>query len=190
MVSSLFYLQSTYVHDEATIRILRESQDRVRSMALVHESLYRSEELLAVDFAEYAVALAQQLLGAYVLPGQNIRLLTSLQPMAMKLDQAVPCGLILNEMIANALKHAFPGGQDGEIHLSLRRSTDSTYLLTVRDHRTRPPPGFDLEKTSSLGFRLIRALARQIDGQLRLVSLETGAEGRLTLQTDDTNDGV
>src|SRR5690349_2274833 len=102
-------------------------------MALVHEALYRSEELAAVDFAEYAQALAEQLLSAYALPSQQIRLTTSLQPMAMKLDHAVPCGLILNELITNALKHAFPGGRDGEIHLALRPARERTFVLSVRD---------------------------------------------------------
>lgn len=181
VVSSLFYLQSTYVQDEATIRILRESEDRVRSMALVHEALYRSDDIAALDFAEYATALAEQLLRAYARPDQHVRLTTSMTATIMKLDQSVPCGLILNELIANALKHAFPPGHDGEIRLALDRASDGGVVLSVRDTGVGLAPDFDTTSTATLGLRLIRALTRQLDGQFDLTPAETGVEARLLL---------
>lgn len=181
VISSLFYLQATYTRDEPTIKILKESQDRVRSMALVHESLYGSQNLAAVDFAEYARRLSGQLVQSYSLPSDEIQLNSELDPVRMSIDLAVPCGLILNELVTNAVKHAFPSGHGGKIHLALHRSEDGICVLSVTDDGIGLPAKLAVENSPSLGLRLIRSLARQINAQFELLPSHSGTEARLTL---------
>ena len=180
VISSLFYLQSTYTRDEPTIRILQESQDRVRSMALVHETLYRSENFAAVDFADYAKALSEGLVRSHLSPTTNVRLQTALDSVPLGMDVAIPCGLILNELITNALRHAFPERGDGEIRVHLKQLQEGQICLQVMDDGVGIPSGFVPDEASSLGLRLIRSLTRQISGQFELLPANPGAEARLT----------
>ena len=179
VITSLLYLQSTYTQDDATLKMLQESQDRVRSMSFVHEALYRSEDLAAVDFADYAGALSQQLLLTYDTSG-NIELKTDLDPLPMNLELAVPCGLILNELVTNAIKHAFPAARAGAIWVSLRQCGSDGYMMQVADDGVGLPDGLAVDDATSLGLRLVRILTRQIDGQFELVSTHPGARARLT----------
>ncbi len=181
VVSSLFYLESTYTRDPLTIKILQDSQDRVGAMALVHEALYRSENLDAVNFAEYAVTLGEQMLQTYALQAARVRMTTDVQPVRLDIARAVPCGLIMNEMMSNALKHAFPDGRAGTIHLSLRSAEKDTCVLTVKDDGVGLPAVAARE--TSLGLRIVRLLAHQIDGQFVLESNGLGTEARLTMST-------
>jgi PAS domain S-box-containing protein len=168
LISSMFYLQSGYTSDEAVIKILQEGQDRVRSMALVHETLYGSENLADVDFSQYAVTLAQQLIGTYALEPDAVSLVTEMDPCRINIDLAVPLGLILNELVTNALKHGFPPGRRGEIQLRL--ALGDLCVLRVIDTGVGVPPGVDIHDRKSLGLRLIHALCRQIDARFDLVS--------------------
>lgn len=180
VISSLFYLQSTYTDDQVTLKLLQESQDRVRSMALVHELLYGSENLAAVDFSKYASDLCEQLIQTYGHPAGLVRLTKDLEPFRLNIDQAVPCGLVLNEIMSNAIKHAFPGGREGTIHLTLRRHAGGACLVSVADDGVGIPPGLDLVAPGSLGLRLIRTLARQLDGEVEVLASHPGTEFRLT----------
>ena len=188
VISSLFYLQSTYTSDAAIIKILQECMDRVRSMALVHETLYESDSLAAVDFAEYALNLSKQLVNTYSMPGSQVQLKTDLQTVKMNLDVAVPCALILNEVMTNTLKHAYPPGYRaeacGEIRLALRREADGACVLEVSDFGVGLPAGLDFDSTSSLGLRLIRSLTRQIDGNFVLRPNNPGTQALLTLHPE------
>jgi PAS domain S-box-containing protein len=178
VISSLFYLESTYTDDQATLRLLQESQDRVRSMALVHEMLYGSENLAAVDFSTYAADLCAHLIETYAQPGGRIRLTRAVEPMRLNIDQAVPCGLVLNEIMSNALKHAFPAGRAGEVHLGLRE--DNGYcVLSITDNGLGIAPNIDLQTHRSLGLRLIRTLARQLDGNVDVELAHPGTTFRL-----------
>jgi PAS domain S-box-containing protein len=185
VISSLLYLQSGYTSDGPTLNILQVSQDRVRSMALVHEMLYRSDDFASVDFGNYAVALAQQLFQTYSSPARKIELKIDVDPVRMNVDVAVPCGLILNELITNSLKHAFPAGQSGEIRLGLQRNDDGSCVLSVADNGIGVPKDLDIENSSSLGVRLIRSLTRQIDGRFELAPTNPGAKACLTVQIND-----
>ena len=160
--------------------ILRQSQDRVRSMAMVHESLY-SRDLAAVDFAEYVTNLSTQLIGSYSLSADQVRLFTELEPVLLPIDTAVPCGLILNELVTNALKHGLPQGRKGELHLALRRAAGQTLVLEVRDNGQGLPPDFDLNSGTSLGKRLIRSLIRQLGGEVQFLQASPGTRVVLTL---------
>jgi PAS domain S-box-containing protein len=180
VMSSLFYLQSTYTQDEPTRQILQESQDRLRSMALVHETLYRSESFAAVDFAEYTASLSRQLMNSYNIAGDRVLLKTELEGASITLDLAVPCGLILNELVTNALKHAFPGNRGGEILVGLHKQGDDRYLLRVADNGVGLSAGLAVESATTLGLRLIRSLVRQVDGQFEFVATHPGTEARFT----------
>jgi len=178
VISSLFYLESTYTRDDATRDLLQQSQDRVRAMAMVHEALYRSESLAEVDLAEYAEALCRQLLATYARPGSRVELETQMESIRMSIELAVPCGLILNELMTNSLKHAFPSGTAGKISVSLERTGTGGCVLSVSDD------GVGLrEETNtagSLGLRIVRLMARQIDAVFELGSRDRGARASLT----------
>ena len=138
VIGSLFYLQSTYAKDEHTTSVLRDCQDRVRSMALVHDRFYHSDNFAKVDFAEYAEELANQLVRNYALTPGAIRLNFEVERISLAVDQAVPCGLILNELVANSIKHAFPPGRAGVITVGLMRNQAGQVTLQRGRRRHRP----------------------------------------------------
>lgn len=181
VIGSLFYLQSTYTQDPQTLRILKDCQDRVRSMALVHERLYLSGDLARVDFAEYTEELANQLFRNYALTPDAIRLTLELDKVRLSIAQAIPCGLILNELLSNSLKHAFSNRKNGMIRVDLKQQQDRL-VLRVIDDGVGLPDDVTLEANHSLGMRLIKALARQINGQFELIRAQPGTEARLSLE--------
>lgn len=185
VICSLLHLQSTHTKDEKTIETFCEMENRVHSMALVHESLYRSENLARVDFAEYAKSLAEDVLASYERLSAPVRLQSELDPIAMSVDLALPCGLILNELISNACKHGFPDGRAGVIELSLRSSGEAgKYSLSVRDNGLGLAPGIDVNTSKSLGLRLVRLLTKQIHGSFELSGSERGTSARLDFTVD------
>jgi PAS domain S-box-containing protein len=189
VMSSLFYLESTYTHDDLTLKILQESQDRVRAMAMVHEALYRAESLSAVDFADYALTLCRQLLGAYGARGNAVRLSSELAPVELNIELAVPFGLILNEMMTNALKHAFPDGRGGEVRLVLAPTAEGGCVLRVLDDGVGPGAAAGESNQGTLGLRLVRLLARQVRGEFELLPRSPGTEARLTVRSLSSMDG-
>jgi two-component sensor histidine kinase len=179
VICSLFYLQSTHTKDEETVQIFRDMENRVHSMALVHESLYGSENLARINFAEYAHALAKDILSSHGSPGAPVRLKSELDPVVMSVDLAVPCGLILNELISNAFKHGFPDGAGGEIKVTLRSGPAGRCTLCVEDSGVGIPTDLDVSTSKSLGLRLVRSLTQQIRGGFDLVKLDAGTSARL-----------
>ena len=165
ITSSLLRLQAAKIPDAAVRQVLRESQDRIRSMALVHEMLYRSQDLARVDFPQYVRALVPQLFRSYN-PGGRIRYRVEIDEIVFGVDLAVPCGLIINELVANALKHAFPGDRRGEICVRMRLDQDR-YRLSVEDDGIGFPAGLDVSQTGTLGLQLVRTLTEQIGGRLQ-----------------------
>jgi two-component sensor histidine kinase len=169
VITSLLSLQSNKVSDPKTRALLRESQNRVRAMAMVHETLYRSDDLHAVDCAEYVRALAGPLYQSYGLKPGAVELRIQVPPgTRISLETATPFGLIVNELISNALKHAFPDGRKGEILVKLEPLGESSYRLLVWDDGIGFPPDLEPRRTQSLGLRLVEALAEQVDGTVRL----------------------
>lgn len=179
VICSLFYLQSTHTHDEETVQIFRDMENRVHSMALVHESLYRSENLARINFAEYAQALATDILSAHGNPSFPVSLKSDLEPVIMSADLAVPCALILNELISNAFKHGFPEGASGDIKLTLRSGSEGSCLLCVEDTGIGIPDDLEVHTNKSLGLRLVRSLTHQIRGSFELVRIDPGTCARL-----------
>jgi two-component sensor histidine kinase len=184
VICSLFYLQSTHTSDEQTVRIFRDMESRVHSMALVHEHLYGSENLARIDFAEYAQTLAQDIFSSLGHPSFPVHLKTELDHVIMGVDLAVPCGLILNELISNALKHGIPNHSDGEIKLTLRRAPDGGCTLCVEDSGVGIPADLELNTSKSLGLKLVRSLTRQIRGTFALVKTAPGSSASLQFRVD------
>jgi len=170
VISSLVSLQANALTDPAVREAFQDVRDRVRSMALVHEKLYQSNSLASVEFAEYARSLLHYLWRAHGSAASGVRLNFDLQPVAVPIELAVPCGLILNELAVNALKHAFRDRSSGEVTVTLRSAPEGCICLRFRDDGPGLPPDMDWRKSPSLGLRLVQMLAGQLNG-----TIETGA---------------
>ncbi len=181
IVSSLLSLQAAQVRDSAVLNTLRETQNRVRSMALLHEALYRSPSLAQVDFAPYVNSLCTQLYRSFGAEAARIDLIKKVAGVELPLDQAIPCGLIINELISNALKYAFPGGRSGRITVSLERNAAGVALLRVSDDGVGLPKELDARDSNSLGLKLVFSLATQIRGSVELLR-DNGTEFCVTFQ--------
>ncbi|MCP2726896.1 PAS domain-containing sensor histidine kinase [Limnofasciculus baicalensis] len=169
IISSLLRLQANRIEDEGVRVILQESQSRVESMALVHESLYRSENFSQIDFTQYVENLAANLFRTYnVHLESNSFKLHVADGLFISLAQAVPCGLIINELISNALKHGFPNRSDGEVSLTLETSSNRHAILTVGNKGNTLPVDFDLQKTQSMGLKLVITLVKQLKGMIEI----------------------
>jgi two-component sensor histidine kinase/CheY-like chemotaxis protein len=163
IITSLLRMQSRAVQDPAFSGALLECQNRVAAMALIHDKLYRARDLARVSFPEYVRDLTNNILTSYTLPASSVRVNLDVDDLSLSLDSAVPCGLILNELMSNCLKHAFPLGHSGTVHVGFHAAGDQLCLV-VRDDGVGMPADVDLERTSSLGWRLIRALVQQLGG--------------------------
>jgi two-component sensor histidine kinase len=163
IITSLLRMQSRVVQDPAFSDALLECQNRVAAMALIHDKLYRARDLARVSFPEYVRDLTNNILTSYTLPASSVRVNLDVDDLSLSLDSAVPCGLILNELMSNCLKHAFPLGHSGTVHVGFHAAGDQLCLV-VRDDGIGMPADVDLERTNSLGWRLIRALVQQLGG--------------------------
>ena len=167
IVSSLLSLQATEATEPETIEMLNESQRRIRSMALIHEKLYSSGSLAEINFADYVESLIDELLRMYNVAEGVITLTADIENVQLGVDTAIPCALIINELVSNSLKHAFPDGRTGEVTIAIHR-INGTYELTITDNGVGPPPDFDFQKTDSLGLQLVTGLVNQLDGTITL----------------------
>jgi two-component sensor histidine kinase len=167
VIASLLSLQSGYVRDEQALVMFLESQQRVESMALLHEQLYHSPNSDRIDFTAYAHTLLTHVSQAY---GAKATVQSTMDEMVMSLDTAVPCGLILHELMSNALKHAFPDGTPGTIAVTLRAGSEGHYTLKVHDTGVGFPPEVDFRHTTSLGLQLVHMLVEQLDGTIDLTT--------------------
>ncbi|HWQ19607.1 MAG TPA: PAS domain S-box protein [Methanotrichaceae archaeon] len=178
VITSLLNIQASYLSDEDTKDILVECQNRVKSMALIHENLYRSENLGMVNFADYIRNLIEALFRAYKVDKRRIRHKLDLDTVFLEIDQSIPCGLILIELVTNSLKHAFPKDGKGEIQIELRLMNDMV-MLTVRDNGIGLPEDLDIKKTYSMGLKIINGLVRQLRGTIE-TDLSNGTEFKIT----------
>jgi PAS domain S-box-containing protein len=167
ITSSLLRLQAAQIPVGEAREFLRESQDRIRSMALVHEMLYRSHDLARVDFGEYARSLVQQLLRSYGVDVRRLAHTVEVENVQLGIDEAVPCGLIINELVANALKHAFPAERPGRIWVRME-ADDRRCILRVGDDGAGFPEGTDFRQPQTLGLQLVRTLTDQLEGTVSL----------------------
>lgn len=166
IISSLLSLQSETIGSKDPAQTFRESQDRIRSMALIHEKLYQARDISRVDFAEYVRSLTAYLSRSYMTcPG--VKIIVDIDRVALDIDKAIPCGLIINELVSNSLKYAFRDRLAGEIRVSLSQS-DGVYTLVVSDDGAGMPPGLDFRNTTSLGLQLVNTLVNQLEGTIKL----------------------
>jgi PAS domain S-box-containing protein len=167
VVASLLALQADRLKDPVDVALFEDTQHRVNSMALVHESLYSHGDLAHLDFASYIERLATHLVQASAAEGARLRVRTELEGLALDVDAAIPCGLILNELLTNALKYAFPDGRAGDITIGLQSGAGQVTLL-VRDTGVGFPGDLDFRRTESLGLQLVGMLTEQLGGTLTL----------------------
>ena len=168
VISSLLELQRQHVSDEHTTEMLLDSQNRVRSMALVHERLYRTEDLAEIDFQEYLEDLCRRLERTYAAASRGVDITTSVVDVSLDIATAIPTGLIVNELVSNALKYAYPDGAPGSIRVELKPDGDASWRLRVADAGVGLPADLDLQDPITLGLKLVNALVLQLSGQLEL----------------------
>jgi PAS domain S-box-containing protein len=178
VISSLLNLQASQIDSPDILEVFRESQNRIRSMALIHEQLYEAHNLAWIDFGTYIRNLTTYLFHSYSVDARRITLTIETDEVRLGIDQAVPCGLILNELMSNALKHAFPVGRDGAIRVVLTGNEDSVALM-VRDTGVGFPEGLDYRTTTSLGLQLVNMLVKQLNGEIELEN-ENGTSLQVT----------
>jgi len=168
VISSLFNLQAGKTVNPEYREILKEGQARIQAMSLVHEKLYQSRDLSKIDLAGYIQSLAIHLFHVYLADPDQVRLETDFEEVLLDLNSAVPCGLILNELISNSLKHAFPEGRKGLIRIGLKRGSDGTIILRVADDGIGFPKDLDFRQLESLGLQIAKLLVGQIEGMIEL----------------------
>jgi len=179
VISSLLNIQAESITDPSFANLLGESQQRIKSMSLIHENLYQSDNLLEIDFSDYITMLGNSLCRFYTIPGVAVNLVVDVEGVALDIDTAVPCGLIINELISNALKHAFTD-QEGSGLISVRFHPDGCrYKLVISDDGKGLPAGFDLSKNASMGMEIVSILTQQLEGTIHACS-EQGTRFEIT----------
>ncbi|MCD1295578.1 hypothetical protein CUJ83_11265 [Methanocella sp. CWC-04] len=168
IVSSLLNLQSSNIKDKHYQDMFRESQNRIRSMALIHEKLYQSKDLARVDFAEYLRSLTTYLSHSYRSEASGISIVTNIDEVSLNIDSAIPWGLIINELVSNSYKHAFPDGRRGEICVEFHSNGNCQYVLKVRDDGIGLPESLDIYNTTSLGLQLVHILAEELNCSMKV----------------------
>jgi PAS domain S-box-containing protein len=168
IISSLLNLQSRHVEDEPALDMFQESRNRVRSMALVHEKLYRSDDLAKVDFCEYIRSLSRHLFMAYGINSTAIDLDIDVRNVFLDINTSIPCGLIINELVSNSLKHAFGGRDRGKIRVVLQPENNSKFKMIVSDDGKGLPKDLDVSRTDSLGLQLVTMLVDQLQGTMQI----------------------
>jgi PAS domain S-box-containing protein len=189
VVSSLLSLQSLNVEDEQLRRVFQESQSRVRAMALIHETLYESEDLSRIELQPYISRVGEGLIGMYRQPSDRITLRVAATGVALGIDDTVPCGLIINELLSNSLKYAFPDGRSGEISIEAHANGAGEITLEIRDDGVGLPEQVDIHATSTMGMRLVTGLVEnQLGGRLE-VDRAAGTAFRITFRRDGLRTG-
>ncbi len=174
VISSLLNLQAMTISDDRILKMFEESRNRIQSMALIHERLYRSDEFASIDFGDYARSMADQIEATYADIADRVSVRVSAGKSPLLLDAAVPLGLILNELLSNCFKHAFPAGRRGAVLVELAAGEGRRGVFSVRDDGIGLPADFDERRSGSLGLELVTTLAGQIKGQLRFESPPPG----------------
>ena len=166
LIISLLRLQSKSVEDEKTRELFRDSLNRVYSMALIHEKLYKSDKMTDIDFLDYIEGLSRNLFLSF--GASHVKLELDIEKINLNINTAIPLGLIVNEMLSNSLKYAFPDGKTGKIRIVLKRLNDSEFLLSVSDEGVGFPDNFDISNIDSMGLQLIKTLSKQLKADLKI----------------------
>jgi len=186
ILSSLLKLQSRGAQDQHTREMFEESQARVKTMALIHEELYKTSNLTKIEFASYVQHLANNLLRTYGTLSSGVKLDINVDDIQLDVDRAIPCGLIINELVSNSLKYAFPAERlaqrehsENEIDIELRQREDEHLMLKIRDNGVGLPADLDIHNTTTLGMQLVNTLTEQLSGKIEYRN-HHGAEFEIT----------
>ncbi|MBS0015704.1 MAG: PAS domain S-box protein [Arthrospira sp. SH-MAG29] len=180
VVSNLLEFQSDYTDNPEVIKLLSDSQQRIQSMALIHEKLYKSTGLDRINFGDYLNDLVEQLFDSYSTEAHTVELELDIESVELNLETANPCSLIVNELISNAFKHAFVDESSGKLGLELHQDDLGIITLIIRDNGVGIPEGLDIRNVESLGMELIWTLTEQIEGNLELLEVTEGTAFKLT----------
>jgi PAS domain S-box-containing protein len=187
VISSLLYLQSTYIEEPGAKIKFQESRDRIKAMALVHEKLYEADDLARVNLKDYVVKLVRELMMAWAVDTDAIRLIVEMDRIDLTIRKAITCALILNELISNCLKYAFQDGEHGEIRISGRHlEEDGMVKVTIADNGAGLPPGKVFGDTGTLGFELVKSLAGQLEATVETRN-DRGLKFAFTFATGDAS---
>jgi PAS domain S-box-containing protein len=186
VICSLLSMQIACSQGDEFARPLNDAHSRVLAMSLIHEQIYQSDSLADLDFGEYIALLAERLFSTYCVDPSRIQLKLSVEPILLTMHQAIPCGLILNELISNSLKHGFNDGRSGFISITLRMLENRRAELSVSDNGVGFPADFRLENSSSLGMQVVATLIRQLRGDLTVTG-DSGATFRFSWKLSDGN---
>ena len=176
VIISLLSLQSELINDPQILSYFSDSRNRIKSMALIHELLYRQTNFDSIDVRHYVDNLVDYLKRSYSESNVNIKILSDVDEINIDIDTIIPCGLIINELISNSMKHAFPDGKQGEIHISFKRRPDNFFCLTVKDNGIGISKEINIENLKSLGMMLVNTLTKQLAGNLNIKSSQLGTE--------------
>jgi two-component sensor histidine kinase len=165
IINSILNLQSSYLTDPKILEIITESQNRIRSMSYIHESLYQTKNFSSINFKDYIDNLITNLVYSYRV-GSNVIINKDIQDIDLPLDYAIPCGLILNELVTNALKYAYPNNKKGMVNISILKNNENLIEMYIADNGIGLPKDFSIESTETLGLSLVHTLVDQIDGKL------------------------
>ena len=168
IISSLLRLQSRVIGDDRLQEMFKESQNRIRTMALIHEKLYQTEDFARINFAEYIRSLTVHLFHTYKVNPNIIRMNTDVKNVFLDINKAIPCGLIINELVSNSLKHAFPDNKRGEVCIRLSSDGQNKTKLSVSDTGIGMPIDVNFREPETLGLQLVSDLVKQIEGTIRL----------------------
>ncbi|MEA1963610.1 MAG: sensor histidine kinase, partial [Candidatus Aerophobetes bacterium] len=177
---SLLNLEAGYIKDKQALKRFGECQSRIRTMALIHEKLSESRDLARIDFAEYTQSLVADLCHSYQVNPEAVKLKVNIGNVSLGIDTAIPCGLIINELVSNSLKHAFPKNREGEIRVDFR-SDNHKFTLIVSDNGIGLPKDLDFQNIETLGLQLVCTLADQIGGSIELTR-SGGTEFKITFR--------
>jgi PAS domain S-box-containing protein len=180
IISSLLNLQSQYVEEEETLSVLKESQGRVKSMALIEEKLYQSPDMSHINFKQYVEKLVSDILQSYRANTGLIHPIIQIDNIEMNMETAIPCGLIINELVTNSIKYSFPGDREGEVRVSLKNMGEQ-FVLIISDNGIGLPEDLDFQSTESLGLQLVNSLTDQLDGEIE-VDKSHGTEFKITFK--------
>jgi len=187
VIISLLNLQADYVRDKKLVQVFGETEQRIRSMALIHDKLFRSERISAVDFGSYIRSLILEIQHSRKVKREHVTFYPEVRDVNLDISKAIPCGLIINELVSNALKHAFPNNREGKIWVSGEMLEASTVMIEVRDNGVGLSRDVLLEKTQTLGLRIVRILVEQLEGEIKVIR-RGGTRFRLTFPLLDGED--
>lgn len=188
IVTSLLKLQSSYVSDENVKQLFKESQNRVQSMSLIHQKLYQTKDISHIAFKEYIETVVSHLQHSYGVLEDKVRIEIEVKDLLMSIDNAIPTGLIINELISNSLKYAFPGNRTGKISINAAYDTiNKEYWMVIRDNGIGIKKNFNINQSDSFGLKLVTTLVEQMGGSIELVS-SGGCEYRITFKNADYKD--